>query len=558
MDVRSSSWWLLAALTVGACGDDVPSVGESACPQTCTGSATTDATDGAAAGSTGGTQGTPSTADASAGSDGSGTGGGAGPLEYPDPGDWEPNAGPGGPAVAFDEADLYTECAFLLGGPGDFEHHNLVQMFDGYLVMPWAPEWAGGGLSFFDVSDPCNPVEIGVGSSDKIRESHAIGFAEVGARRFALLAFKNAGLFATQGGVGFWDITDPSAPFDAARIEIPGHFYPDAYARVVLSAFWQYPYVYVGASENGIFVIDASDPMNPSIVGEYDIQPVMRTGQVQVIGNLLVATAAEGPRTVLLDVSIPELPQPIAGGDFEIADSMGVNRESYFSNVSGGLVWYAIKSGGGGVLAYDIRDPSAPTLAGHYDSGGNGGYVFVKEHVAFVGESNFAGVYDVSDPAAMTQIVTLNLPGDLDTITPIGNVAVLSVDDEAMPGMPTSIVPFRAEVDTQPPVVEWSVPSDGATDLAVTSRFGVMVSEFVDPRSAWFGSVRVYRTDDDGTVIPVDGTPSVQENIVNFRPNEALLPGTEYTFEIPAGGITDHNGNPIEETFSITFTTREG
>lgn len=557
MDVRNKACWLAVALVVTACVDDGSSVADAGCTESCTGTMNA-ATEGPPDGSSGGTSNPTTAVDAATAGDESGTTGGGGPFEYPDPGDWEPNAGPGGPAVAFDEAELYTECAFLLGGPGDTEHHNLVQMYDGYLVMPWAPEWAGGGLSLFDISDPCNPVEVGVGVSDKIRESHAIGFAEVETRRFALLAFKNAGIIATQGGVGFWDITDPTAPFDAARIEIPGHFYPDAYARVVLSAFWQYPYVYVAGSENGVFVIDATDPMNPSIVGEYDIEPVMRSGQVQVIGNLLVVTAAEGPRTVLLDVSIPDVPQPLAGGDFEIVDSMGVSRESYFSNLSNGHVWYAIKNGGGGLLAYDIRDPAAPVLAGHYDSGGNGGYIFVKEGLAFVGESNFAGVYDVSDPGNISQIVTLDLPGDLDTVTPIGNVAVLSVDDEAMPGMPTSVVPFSTEVDATPPRVEWSVPQDGATDLAVTSRFGVMVSEFVDPRSAWFGSVRLYRTDDTGAVVPVDGTPSVQENIVNFRPNEALLPGTAYTFEIPAGGITDHNGNAIEEAFSITFTTREG
>ena len=483
---------------------------------------------------------------------------GESPWTWPDPGDWPPNAGPGGPAVGFAPEDLNVACAFLTGGPSDVDHHNLVQMYDGYLFMPWAPEWADGGVSFFDVSDPCNPVEIGMGESLRMRETHAVGFAEIGARRFALVAHKEPGLLASPGGIEFWDITDPTAPFAASNLKIPGHAYPDAYARVVLSTFWQVPYAYVAASENGIFVVDASDPMNPEIVGEYDIEPTMRSGQLQVIGNLLVVSAAEGPRTVLLDVSVPDFPQPIAGGDFEIVDGEGMTREGYFANMEGSLVWYAVKNGNGGLLAYDIADPSAPVYAGHYDSGGNGGYVFVKDDVAYVGESSFAGLYDVSDPAAIQQLGTLSLTGDLDTITPVGNVAVLSVDDEANPGEGTSIVPVVAEVDTGAPHVTWSVPSDGAVDLAVTSRFGVTFNEFVDPRSAWAGSVRLSHPGDGGEPVPVQGTVSAQETIVTFCPKEPLLPGTEYTLEIPAGGIVDYNGNPIEEPFSIAFTTREG
>lgn len=480
------------------------------------------------------------------------------PGTWPEPGDWPANHGPGGPSVEFTPEQLDITCAYLDGGPNDIDHHNLVQMYDGYLFMPWAPEWASGGVTFFDVSDPCNPLVVGTGESARMRESHAVGFAEIGARRFALVAYKEPGLLASPGGIQFWDITDPTTPFAAKHLELPGHAYPDAYARVVLSAFWQVPYAYVAGSENGIFIVDASDPMNPELVGEYDIEPTMRAGQLQVIGNLLVVSAAEGPRTVLLDVSVPDFPQPIAGGDFEIVDSEGMTREGYFANMEGSLVWYAVKNGNGGLLAYDIADPSAPTYAGHYDSGGNGGYVFVKDDVAFVGESTFAGLYDVSDPGAIVPMKTLMLPGDLDTITPIGNVAVLAVDDESEPDQASAVVPWTSEVDVVAPRVTWSVPADGAQNLAVTSRIGVTFSEFVDPRSAWEGSVRLYRTGDDGEPIPVLGTISAQETIVSFCPKEALLPGTEYTFEIPAGGVVDHNGNAVEEPMVLTFTTRDG
>ena len=255
---------------------------------------------------------------------------------------------------------------------------------------------------------------------------------------------------------------------------------------------------------------------------------------------------------MLLDVSLPTQPQPIAGGDFILEDGEGVAREAYFANVTGGRVWYALKSGGGGLLAYDIREPSNPSYAGHFTSGGNGGYVFVKDDYAFMGESNFAGLYDISDLGDMQLIAQLQLEGDLDTATPIGNVVVLSVDDEGNPGEASAIAPYLTQPDADPPHVNWSVPADGAEGLAPTSRIGVTFDEMVAPKSAWEGSVRLYETDHPAA--RVNGKITVQESVVNFTPDGVLTPGTRYTFEIPAGGVVDYNGNAVEETFSITFT----
>jgi hypothetical protein len=477
---------------------------------------------------------------------------------YPPPDGWGPNHGPGGPAVPFDDADLFLNCAFLSGGRIDFDHHNLVVMFDGYLVLPYAPEFSTGGITMFDVSDPCSPQLVGAGTSDTMRETHSIGFASYpdgdADRWYAVVNQKRPGLLQGNGGIQFWDMTDPTAPAELADLELPGFMYPDAYARVTLSVFWQVPWVYVAGADNGVYVIDASDPAAPVLAAQHHFEPTLRAGQVQVVGNYLFTSAAEGPRTVVLDVGVPNLPQPIAGADFELVDGNGMTRESYFSNIGAGFMYYAIKNGDGGLLIYDVRDPAAATYAGHFDSGGNGGYVFVKDDLAFVGESDFAAMYDVADPSAITQVAQFDLEGDLDTITPIGNVAVLSVDADGMPDQASAIAPWAKEVDTTAPRVVWSVPSDGATDLAPTSRVGVVMSEMVDVKSAWAGSVRVYLDGVDPAIGRVDGHVSVQENIVNFSPLAPLEPGATYVLEIPAGGIVDYNGNPIDEAFSITFS----
>ena len=375
---------------------------------------------------------------------------------YPAPDAWEANAGPGAGHVSFDAAQLMTNCAFLDGGEEDrTDHHNLVTMYDGYLLMPWAPEWAEGGLTLWDVSDPCSPQTVGYGTSSFMRETHSIGFSSIGGR-WAAVNYLGGIL---EGGTEFWDVSDPTSPTPVSNVAVDGFLYPDAYARVSLSLFWQVPYLFVAAADNGVFVIDATDPMDPFVVKQVSFEPVLRAGQVQAIGNVLVVTEAEGPRTVLLDISTPEDPQPIGGGDFSIRDGNGDTRESYFSNVGGGYVYYARKDDGGGVIVYDIHDPSNPQFAGDISGQGNGGYVFVKDDIAFVGEGNFAAAYDVADPANISLITdAFLLPGDLDTITPIANYVVLSVDDEANPDEGSAIAPFDAAPDTVAPPRDVGLP----------------------------------------------------------------------------------------------------
>ena len=368
---------------------------------------------------------------------------GGGP--YPAPGAWGANAGPGGPKRTFTAPELLQNCAFLDGGDADpDDHHNLVQMYDGYLVLPFAPEYGmSGGLAFFDISDPCAPVRVGVGAAARMRETHSIGFAAHGGR----WAVTNSLTWEPEygGGIEFWDVTNPTAPVEGAVLNLPGFFYPDAYARPVLSVFWQAPYVYVAGADNGIYVVDATFPDAPVLLTTYPIQPTLRVGQIQVIGNLLIATAAEGARALLLDVSDPANPQPIPGGDFLARDAGGVVREAYFTTAANGKLYFARKDSGGGVIIYDIADPTTPTYVGSFASTGNGGYVFVKDQFAFVGEGSVARIYDLTDPQAITIAGELHLTGDLDTMTPIGNVVVLSVDDEADPDRGSAIAPWQLD-----------------------------------------------------------------------------------------------------------------
>lgn len=471
----------------------------------------------------------------------------------------EPDAGPawlgpGGPARSFDEAELNTACAVLSGGAEDHFHHNLVTSWRGYLVLPWAPEWSGGGISLYDVSDPCEPVVVGEGYHQYMRETHSMGFVHLPEDD------PHAGDYvAVNGlvGVQIWDLTDPTAPTMLSYLNLmeQGVFYPDSYARPVLSVSWQYPWLYLATADNGVMVVDATDPADPRYVTTYTWDPVLRAGGVFAMGTLLFVSSAEQSTHAVLDISIPDDPQPLPGGLFQSLDAEGEAKEAYHGNIAGDWFLFARKEGGGGFMAMDLSDPGNATFAAEgFTEGGNGGYVFYDEGFVFVGESNWATIYDARDPADVQLHAELDLDGDLDTITPYGNVVVLSVDDEPVDDIASVIVPWQQEPDTTGPTLLRVVPADGETGVSTTARIGLSFDEYIDPSTVFPGSVRLY--DDAGNAI--DGWGSGQEGLAHYTPKEPLTPGTTYTLEVMAGGIVDVNGNPVEATTTTTFTTAGG
>jgi hypothetical protein len=465
------------------------------------------------------------------------------PGTFPAPDAWGPLDGPGGPVAAFAAADLFQACAYLTGGPEDQDHHNFVTMWNGWLVLPWAPEWSNGGLSLFDVSDPCNPVVHGEGFAPLMRETHEMGFSTLGGDWAAVDALL---------GVQFWDLSDPAAPVAVANLDLPGVFYPDAYARAVESVFWQGPYLYASGADNGVYIIDARDPTAPVLAGQYTFDPPLRVGAFEVVGNLAMATTMEGSRVVLVDLSDPLLPEPLPGGTFDVHDAAGDARSYYFATIADHYAVFTRNGSGGGPVIYDLSDPSAPAfVADYFQPDGDGGYPYLHEQFLFAGDSNFAAVYDLADPSAPLELGRALLQGDMDTAVPVGNVLVLSVDDGAAPGQSSAVIPWARDPDVRGPRVGFAWPRDGATFQALTTRVGIVFDEMVESRSVFAGSLRVAKA--DGT--PVAGWFNAQEAIVNFTPAAPLARDTTYVVRVMAGGIVDFNGNPTDETFELRFST---
>ena len=467
------------------------------------------------------------------------------PFAYPAP-DAFTLSGPGGPTRSFSAEELDVSCAALTGGPEDVEHHNLVGMYDGWLVVPWAPEDGGGGVTLYDFSDPCAPEKVGETYAPLMRETHTLGIARVDDR--VILAV-DAHTDESHGGIGFWDLTDPTAPEWIAYLEIPDYAYPDAYFRVALSTFWLGDRLFVSAGFNGVLTVDVTDPTAPVLL-ESHVETAFLAGRFDVVGNLGLGTSAGLTRTLLWDIGEPDDWELLA--DWEPTDSTGTPSAYYFSSWAGKYGFFARKGNGGGPIVYDLSDPTAPTFVSDaFSAEGDGGYVFRHHDRLFQGESNFGSRYDFTDPTAPFEEARIDMSGDFDTLTPIGNVAVASVDEGADPGMATLVFPWDTEPDTLGPTAELTSPADGEVWAPVTSNIGLAFDEQLEPVSVHAGSFRVWRA--DGAEVP--GRFYAQEAIADFVPDAPLDADTTYVVEIPAGGITDTSGNPTESTLRFRFST---
>ncbi len=280
-----------------------------------------------------------------------------------DPSAYPPLGGPGGPATTFTSEQLLTQCGLMYLGPADRLHHNTGFFLDGYLVRAWAHEAGGGGVAVVEMDDPCNPVIVANTLDDQIRETHTTGVSTTNGRWIATASLR---------GIEFWDLSDMLAPRMVTDFPLPGVTYPDAYMRTVMSVFWQAPYVYVGGSDNGIFVVDATDPTAPTLVTQLVPEPLFRVGNVHAVGNLLVVMGSENARVALYDINTPSAPRPIPGGSFLVSngvDALGRPRVTfaYFGNLNGGLSYHARNGLGGGLAIMDLREPTAPTFVSAID-----------------------------------------------------------------------------------------------------------------------------------------------------------------------------------------------
>jgi len=437
---------------------------------------------------------------------------------------------------------------------GNVRGHSRVAMYKGYLLVPYAVDSGqpGGGLSFYDLTDPRHPVLVEQVDEAPLREAHGFGFSSSYPGDYAV--------FQAIGGIEIWDLTSITHPVMKHYHRLEGIKASD-YTEGAWWSFFQAPYVFVGGSGLGLYVVDATDVNHPQTIAHLDtgVTGGTRIGPVFAVGNLLVASSMDEAGYFTFDISDPAHPRilqlAIPGPD----GTPNPDAPSIYSSMFNGNRIYGAGTDNR-LHVTDVSNPSVIRTVGASEdrlvAGGTthvldrGGYVEVQDGCAFSGFSNQFAKIDVSDPTHPHVVLTgsSGIGGrDEDFATVLGNLVFVGSDHP----VGSVLVPHQAAPDTTPPAVNMVNPKNGAMNQALTTRVGLTFTDSIDVRTLGSSSCIVRPV--GGAALP--GKYSSQTGIVNFSPDAPLAPNTTYEVVIPAGGLRDQVGNAVAVGFTSRFST---
>jgi hypothetical protein len=421
---------------------------------------------------------------------------------------------------------------------------NQPSVINGYLVVAGNEEFW-----IYDVSNPASPRQLSTFATPNKTggeaESHSVSYARYGDTFY----------MATLGGRGIniWDVTSPTAPRHIKAVAIPGTNYGD-YTEAVWGVAWQGQYIYVGATNNGIKVVDAANPASATLVKEVPTSSYggVSAGPVEAIGNVLVVmTPKESGGVATLDISDPLNPVRLASFTTDTAYIGAFHRRYVF--LIGVRAWDVLtnpRSIGSGTAPIGRISTEGSEYMSFSDD-----YMFLGHLRTEIGGSPGASKINVSNPRSMTIAsrvwgrLNLGDTNDDQFTIPLGNLLFIGDDQAPYPGWFLAV--HQADPDKKPPVVDTVIPNNQATGVSTKTRIGFTFSDNIE--LATVNAVSFI-------VRPVGGQPlagrwSVRMGVLNFDPDQDLQPGTTYEVVLPQGGIADLVGNTLATEWKSTFTT---
>ena len=451
--------------------------------------------------------------------------------------------GPGLTKITFTAAELFKPIFTLqtTTTSGEPRGNGLVTMHKGYLAVLYGRDSgaSGGGFAFYNISNPRAPVLVSKRDVPELREAHGFARSSSYPGDYAVL---QAGT-----GIQFWDWTNVNNPVLLNHMTLPGVQFSD-YGVGAWWLAWQAPYVFVGGSANGLFIVDATNPSSPTLIKQV---PISQTGGFRIhpvfpIGNILIATSADfgGADTgiVALDISDPTNPVVIR--------SQTTGIPVLYSSFFNGNKLIGLGNFDHNIYVWDMSNPAQGfPLINSIGGMDRPVYATVQDGFALVGdETSFTKIDIRTGTFSIVGKGTSGL-GDRseDIVTPLGNIAFVANDH----GTGSAIIPHQLAPDNTGPSVNMVNPPNNATNQKLSSRVGITMSDWLDLAS-------INQT--TFIVRPLGGSAlagkySTEQGIVNFSPNAPFLPNTTYEVVIPVNGIKDFSGNGVPTAFTSRFTT---
>jgi hypothetical protein len=274
-----------------------------------------------------------------------------------------------------------------------------------YLAPPPEPPFCKAAppaqqIVIADISDQAAPRVVG----RFLEGVSVIDFSVVGDRVFSLGYYCGIGLSDTPY-LRISDVSDPSHPVQLyfAAFQPRSHADPTAIDVVGSTAFV--------ATDEGLHIIDVSDPTSPTGIGFHSVP--WHVSDLVVDGHLAYAVAPESGLWVI-DISHPTDPLDVG--------RLATAWQAYDLEVSNGAAYVA--DGAGGLRVIDVTDPANPAEVGILRSDVDVMNVAVDGSRAAVGLNHSAFlIVDVSDPAHPTRHNALEIEGPARDVALSGNTA---------------------------------------------------------------------------------------------------------------------------------------
>lgn len=418
-------------------------------------------------------------------------------------------------------------------------HMNQPSVFNGYAVL------AGNAIhEVWDISDPYNPA-----FRAEMISQYSAGEAESHQVTYGRDASGNYYLATTSGrGIDIWNVNDIQAPLYMKALQLPGINYGDV-ANAVWGLSWQGDFLYVGATSNGIYVIDVRDVLGADVVATVSVTDLggVLAGPLFAMGNLLVVTTPKGNAGVAtVDISNPL--QPI------VMDFEHFSPKSYIGGFYGKYATLITP-----LRLIDATSDPADIQLVHSSEVPKSEYVSFGEEYLFLGglRGGTQGVYkydlaDPLDPTIVGRVQGRDSRWDDQFSCPVGNLLIICDDQRVDGNYVGGVIGVHAEhKDTIGPKVMFSQPEHGAINQPLQTKIGFSFSDWIEFASVDESSFIFRELDGE----PISGSWGCTYTTLNFTPSEPLKALTVYEVILPAGGITDLSGNPIPETFYFSFTT---
>ena len=475
--------------------------------------------------------------------------------------------GPGLGNLSYTEAELFKAVSWIRrdaeGVPDTYPGRkafglNAGIMHNGYFLTLFAPDSGAGpgGFLIYDVSNPramrlVKRLYEPEGRTSEFREAHAFGTSTIGGKNFIVVA--------TTKGIEFWDFTDINDLKQVKKLALPTVNAGD-YSNVSWQLWWQAPYVYVASANDGVYIVDARDPVNAVLAnrGADKPNPVptgelggFRVGPIFTIGNHMVLSSMESSDGIAsLDISDPLNPK--------VLDTIGSTPLPFYyaTCFDGRSVYVSVRGSGARMFGYNLGDRSRFVAEDDRLVIDEQLYCGTQDDYVFQGAQLRVHKVDVSNPMQHVEVGRGGMfpagsdeesHSDHGQVAPFGNLLFIGNDH----GSGSAFMVHSTARDTTPPMVKQVSPVDGARQQALTSRIGLGLSDSILPDSVHAGSF-IVRPVGGNTLA---GTYSVQLGIINFSPSEPLQPSTTYEVFLPANGVKDYAGNGIGVDFRATFST---